>query len=103
MTPRSATPPPRPSVFARFGPLTVVLVALALVATLASTGREDKTAVGTGTGEIGVGNELLPTSWAEAEEAGTTADLDWGDKCDPETGRVKVPSVYAPPCLVARS
>ncbi|QXC61281.1 hypothetical protein KSP35_00015 [Aquihabitans sp. G128] len=39
MTPGTATPPPRASVFARFGPLVAVLVALSLVAGFASTGR----------------------------------------------------------------
>ena len=41
MTPASLTPPPRPSLIARFGPLAAVLVALGLVAAFASTGRNE--------------------------------------------------------------
>lgn len=41
----------------------------------------------------------MPVTYAEADAAGTTAALDWGERCDPATGRVKVPSVYAAPCV----
>jgi hypothetical protein len=43
----------------------------------------------------------MPVTYAEAEEAGTVDDVDWGSRCDPETGRVRVPSVYAGPCVPA--
>lgn len=103
MTPRTSTPPPRASLVARFGPLTAVLVAIGLVAALASTGRvpaSDVTATGTST--AGSSNAKLPITWAEAKTAGTTGQQDWGPNCDTKTGRVKVPSVYAPPCEVDR-
>ncbi|MEO6987657.1 MAG: hypothetical protein ABI239_03325 [Aquihabitans sp.] len=101
MTPRSATPPPRPSLLARFGPLTAILVAIGLIAVLASTGRDDEVATDT-TIEAGGTNDRLPIYWADAEADETTTGVDWGSKCDPDTGRVQVPSVYAPPCAVAR-
>ncbi|MBA3280626.1 MAG: hypothetical protein H0U29_00175 [Acidimicrobiia bacterium] len=104
MTPRTATPPPRASLLARFGPLTAVLVAIGLVAALASTGRDDdRLSAGVGPKpKIGSSDSQLPISWSEAKKAGTTADYNWGENCDRETGRVKIPSNYAPPCLVAR-
>jgi hypothetical protein len=105
MTPPTSTPIPRASALARFGPLTAVLVAIALVAVLASTGRNDPTvASGPGGSSPVPPAEAsdLPITYAEAEEAGTVDDHDWGPQCDPETGRVAVPSNYAPPCVVAR-
>jgi hypothetical protein len=102
VTPRTSTPPPRASLTARFGPLTVVLVAVALVAVLASTGRADRTEATTPTSKAGSSDARLPITYAEAKKAGTVDRYEWGAKCDPKTGRVTVPSVYAPPCEVAR-
>lgn len=102
MTPRTATPAPRTSVVARFGPLAGVLVAIALVAALASTGREGSTVASGPETEAGSSNDQLPITWTEAKKAGTTATQKWGDDCDTKTGRVKLPSVYAPPCVVTR-
>ncbi len=102
MTPRSSTPAPRVSLLARFGPLTVVLVAVALVAVLASTGRADRSPATLTKSKAGSSNARLPITYAEAKKAGTVGRYDWGEKCDPRTGRVTIPSVYAPPCEVAR-
>ena len=41
----------------------------------------------------------MPVTYAEAEEAGTLDDYEWGDRCDTETGTLKMPSVYAAPCV----
>ncbi|HMS87978.1 MAG TPA: hypothetical protein PKE56_06025 [Acidimicrobiales bacterium] len=105
MTPPTSTPVPRASALARFGPLAAVLVAIALVAVLASTGRDDDS-VSSGAGPSSTvpptEASAMPISYAEAVEAGTVDDYDWGPECDPETGRVAVPSNYSPPCLVAR-
>ncbi len=100
MTPRTATPPPRASLLARFGPLAAVLVAIGLVAVLASTGREGESVDTAGpSSEVGSSTSQLPITWAEAEEAGTTESVAWVDGCDPETGRMMLPSNYAPPCV----
>ena len=100
MTPPTATPPPRASVLHRYGPLSVVLAAVLLVAVLASTGRDDATG-GTTSAETGSAASLLPIPWGERDEAGLT-EADFPEDCDPETGRVMLPSFYAPPCLAAR-
>ena len=104
MTPRSATPPPRSSFVARFGPLAVILVALGLVAWMSSTGSDSvSTASGPGSeSKTGSANASLPIYYQDAEEEGDLDQYDWGDDCDPETGRIKVPSLYAPPCVAAR-
>ena len=101
MTPRTSTPPPRASLVARFGPLTAVLVAIGLVAALASTGRKDTTSTFTSS-VAGSSNSLLPITWGEAKAAGTTGKYAWGTNCDTVRGRVKVPSIYSPPCVVNR-
>ena len=51
MTPRTATPPPRPSLVARFGPLAVILIALGAIAFISSTkaGTEPETVSATAT------------------------------------------------------
>ncbi|MFN8017652.1 MAG: ABC transporter substrate-binding protein [Acidimicrobiales bacterium] len=103
MTPHTATPPPRPSAVRRFGPLAAVLVAIGLVGVLASTGRDDASAgSGSTASKAGSASTLLPISFQDAQKAAKVADYDWGDSCDPKTGRLKVPSNYAPPCLAAR-
>ncbi|MCU1497372.1 MAG: hypothetical protein JWM47_1325 [Acidimicrobiales bacterium] len=101
MTPRTDTPPPRSSLVARYGPLAAVLVAVGLVAALASTGREGERVAATRS-EVGSSNSRLPITWAEAEKAGTTGSVDWADNCDPKTGRITIPSNYAPPCVAPR-
>ncbi|HEV7723040.1 MAG TPA: hypothetical protein VGO60_17245, partial [Iamia sp.] len=101
--------PSRPGVVRRFGPIAVVVVALLLVAVLASVkGRsddEDTTRAGRDPGQGAAdgsdptANPDLPVTFAEAEETGEAVDIEWGDGCDRVTGRVTLPSVYAPPCV----
>lgn len=53
----------------------------------------------------------LPVTYDEARQAGTVDRYDWGNRCDPgdpnsrnpdlKRSRVKVPSVYSPPCVPA--
>ena len=102
MTPPTATPPARISPLRRFGPLVVIVAAISMVAVLASTG-EDSTADTSTASAVGSSNDKLPITWNEAEKAGTLADHDWGANCDKETGRIKVPTIYAPPCQVKRA
>ncbi|MGN6693718.1 MAG: hypothetical protein ACTHN0_06035, partial [Aquihabitans sp.] len=104
MTPRSASPPPRASFVARFGPLAVILLALGLVAWMSSTGTDSvSTAAGPGgTSKTGSANASLPVYYQDAKEEGDLDQYDFGANCDPKTGRIKVPSLYAPPCAAAR-
>lgn len=103
MTPRTATPPPRASAVARFGPLAVILVALGAVAWISSSGTEGvTTAGGPPQSETGSANQSLPIYYQDAAEEDEVDQYDFGDDCDPATGRIKVPSLYAPPCVAAR-
>jgi hypothetical protein len=38
-------------------------------------------------------------TWQKAEQEGRTDAIDWGANCDTDTGRIKLVSVYAPPCV----
>ena len=44
----------------------------------------------------------MPLTYAAAAKLGKTAAYDWGPQCDHHTGRLKMPSVYAPPCVPVR-
>lgn len=101
MTPHTATPPPKPSVVRRFGPLSIVLAGVLVAAVLASTG-ESSAGPEAQRSEVGSANERIPISLAQAEEEGTVDDYEWDESCDRETKRVKLPSLYAPPCLANR-
>lgn len=102
MTPPSLHAPPRPSWFSRFGPLGVVLVAMAVIATLASTGTDGSRTDQEVTSTAGSTDKQLPITWSEATDAGTVEDLDWGPTCDLERGTMAVPTPYAPECVTAR-
>src|SRR4029079_1205033 len=39
-----------------------------------------------------------PMSFSQAEEAGLTDQIEWGARCDTETGRIAVPDFFAPEC-----
>jgi hypothetical protein len=103
MTPRTATPPPRSSIVARFGPLAIILVAIGGLAFVSSTGTDQVTTSDPGSKtETGSANAQLPVYFQDAKEEDEVDQYDFGDNCDPATGRIKVPSLYAPPCVAAR-
>jgi hypothetical protein len=39
-----------------------------------------------------------PLSYSKAVELGIEGDIDWGDRCDTEVGRIAVPDFFAPEC-----
>jgi hypothetical protein len=41
----------------------------------------------------------FPLSWSAAEDQGITDDVAWGDRCDPQTGRLAVPDFFASECF----
>ena len=85
----------------RWGPAILVLaviVALAVVATTRSPGKDTASASSTTTAKSYADNPKLPITYAEAKAKGTLKDYKWPN-CDPTTGRIKFPSIYAPPCV----
>lgn len=99
--------PDRPRPLARFGPLTLIIAAVVLVAGLASVKGEPPDGPAA-VGPVGAGGPQgtdptdhpdLPTYLSTGLPAEEVAANDWGEGCDLITGRVKLPSVYAPPCV----
>jgi hypothetical protein len=97
----------------RYGPLGVIVVLLLVVAAVVLVGGGDD---GEGGGEAAASStwsELsaeegapeptgeMPTTYAEAEEAGALEDHEWGDRCDTERGTIMLPSVLTLPCVPA--
>ncbi|HTU36399.1 MAG TPA: hypothetical protein VMF35_00190 [Acidimicrobiales bacterium] len=52
-----------------------------------------------GTHAAHASSAAVPITYAAARKLGKTADYHWGSECDEKTGRLKMPSVYAPPCV----
>lgn len=100
----SDNPRPWPSMnpLRRWGPAALVvalLVALAVVATTRSPAGTTAAQTPTTTRSL-ADNPKLPTTYAEAKADGKADSIDWAN-CDPSTGRIRFPSIYAPPCVPA--
>lgn len=90
--------PRRSSVFARYGPIVAIFAVLALMAGLEVANRNR--VIGSSAAPVATGGSSasgLPPTFDEARDQGLLQD--WGDRCDPDTGRVRMPTVYAPPCV----
>jgi hypothetical protein len=102
----------------RYGPLVLIAVLLAVIAGVAlmagggddedeEANTDDTSADGeTPSDEAGAPEPTgqMPITYLEAVDEGTVDDYEWGDNCDtdPESsqyGHVKMPSVYAHPCV----
>lgn len=87
-----------------WGPLVLVVALLIAVCAVASvkggTTTTKTTAAPTqNKAKTWAKNPQLPVTYADAKKSGTVDQYDWGKRCDTKTGRIKVPSVYAPPCV----
>lgn len=124
-----STEPARPSALRRWGPLAAIAVAVVAVigVVLASGGGDDDepaadSAPTDATEATGATEGAEPTdeateaaeptddsttvaperpegplTFAQAEELGL--EIDFGERCDPDTGRVRIPSFFAPQCF----
>lgn len=95
--------PQRSSAMKRYGPVIGIVVVVAVIAAVAIIGgrnSSNETATKT-TGPSGPAASVkdVPITYAEAKAAGKEKDYQWPDNCDTTTGRLKIPTVYAPPCL----
>jgi hypothetical protein len=92
--------PQRTSGLKRYGPLLAIVAVVAVIAVVvivASRGSNDDTASTDTTSGLAASRAGV-VSWTDAEAAGTTDSIDWGDRCDTSIGRVKFPSFFAPEC-----
>jgi hypothetical protein len=98
-------PPKRPAwqtAAMRYGPiaLVVIVVAAAVIVIGGRGGDDDEGSTSRTEGDSASQQALLesgPMTPAKAEAEGKT--VDFGPNCDTETGRIKLVSVYAPPCV----
>ena len=103
--PDATRPWPAMSPVRQYGPVVLVLALLVGAGVVATVKGRDGTATAERTGpsteEVSTyaDDPRLPVYHSAAEEADTLDDHDWGDRCDTETGRLAIPSVYAPPCV----
>ena len=74
------------------------LVAAGIVATVNESSSSSPSATPT-TSTHGTTSSSVPITYATAAKEGKTSSYDWGPQCDHHTGRLKMPSVYAPPCV----
>ena len=87
----------------RYGPIALVaVIVIGAIALLGGGGDDDDDGGGGGGGDGGTAapvaeQEGTLLTFQEAEEQGE--DIDFGDTCDPETGRVAIPLRSAAPCV----
>jgi hypothetical protein len=93
-------PWPRLSVLQRWGPAALVIVVCAALGAVATTRSPSGTSTEKAptTQATLADNPELPRTYAEAKKGGTAGDTTWAN-CDTSTGKIKFPSVYAPPCV----
>jgi hypothetical protein len=68
------------------------------VVVIATRSSDDKTATSGSTTTTAGGAREGVISWSQAEAAGTTDEVDWGDRCDTDLGKLKYPSFFAGEC-----
>jgi hypothetical protein len=86
----------------RYGPIALVVVIIVGIIAVVSivNGGDDDSGVSAGGGTTVAGtNASLPLTFQEAKAQGKEGDIKWGDGCNTETGRVKIPVSNAPPCV----
>src|SRR5262245_22150634 len=85
----------------RYGPIVVVvLVVAAAVIVIGGRGGDDKSDDTASSGDAASQDELIrsgPMTPQKAELENKT--VDFGPNCDTDTGKIKLVSVYAPPCV----
>jgi hypothetical protein len=86
----------------RYGPIVVVLALIGAAVLVFGGGNDDDGGDDTTASGGSSEQELIdsgPMTWQKAEQEGRTDAIDWGANCDTDTGRIKLVSVYAPPCV----
>jgi hypothetical protein len=100
----AARPWPKVSRFRVAGPVVLIVAAL-IAAGITATVNENNnststsTTPATGSTSTNTSHTSVPITYALAAKEGRANDYDWGPQCDHATGRLKVPTVYAAPCV----
>lgn len=86
------------SALKRYGPIALVLVVVVGAIVLFGGGGDDDDDVVGGDGSGQPAAEGLPLTFQEAEQQGVD-DIDWGEGCDTERGRIAIPLDNPAPCV----
>ncbi len=78
--------------------IVAALVAAGIVATVNESNSSTPSATPT-TSTSGTSSSSVPITYATAAKEGRTSSYNWGSECDHHTGRLKMPTVYSPPCV----
>lgn len=95
---RLARPWPHVGPLRRYGPAVLVLLAVVGAGAVATT-RVGTSTTAAPARAASPASAAIPLTYAVAAREGHAADYHWGPRCDPATGRLKMPTVYAPPCV----
>jgi hypothetical protein len=98
-------PWPRISRLRVLGPVALIvaaLIAAGAIATVHENNGTPSSSTSATTAPTTHGGSV-PITYAAAAKAGKTGAYDWGPECDHKTGRLKMPSVYSPPCVPVAS
>jgi hypothetical protein len=93
-------PWPRISRLRVLGPVALIvaaLIAAGAIATVHETNGTSSSNAATTTAPAT--HTSVPITYAAAAKAGKAGSYNWGPECDHHTGRLKMPSVYSPPCV----
>lgn len=96
---RPADPLPRVGWLRRYGPVSLIVIAI-VAAGIVATVRETGTAAqvsGVNPGQAA--STAIPPTYTFAARQRRIADYHWAPGCDRATGRLKMPTVYALPCV----
>ena len=87
--------PARSSLLARYGPLVAILAVVGVLAGVDVANRDR--GADASRAPVASSTVTVPLTFDAAVRAGL--ELGFGDRCDPATGRLRIPTVYAPPCV----
>lgn len=90
--------PQRGNPWRRYGPLLAIVAVIAVIVVIALTRGSDDDGGESTTGATSELSREGVVSWSDAEAAGTTGEIDWGERCDTTRGRLAYPSFFAPEC-----
>ena len=95
----SSSPPAKSGAMRRFGPIIALVAVVAIIAAIVVVkgGKSDSGSSSTAT-TVATNTRAGAVSWADAQAAGTTGSINWGPRCNTETGRLMYPSYFAGQC-----
>jgi hypothetical protein len=98
--PLAARPWPRVSRVRMAVPVVLIVAALVAAGIVATVNESNSsTPSATPTTSTSGTSSSVPITYATAAKEGKTSSYNWGSECDHHTGRLKMPTVYSPPCV----